>query len=51
MKKDYKTCKVSRIEYHDNMLDIRAVLLDILAEVLGDLAQALMDPRVRDRMS
>ena len=40
MEKGDKTCKVGRVEDDDNVLDIRAVSLDILSELLGDLAVA-----------
>ena len=41
MEKDHETGQVGRVEDHDDVLDIGAILLDILAEILGDLAVAL----------
>ena len=41
MKKCHKSSKVSRIEDDDNMLHIRAVRPDVLAELLCNLAVAL----------
>ena len=38
-----QTGQVSRVEDNDNVLDVGAILLDILAEFLGDLAVALQE--------
>ena len=36
-------CHVSRVEDNDNVLNIRAVLLDVVTELSGDLAVALKE--------
>ena len=41
MEENHKSGKVGRVEYYHDMLDVGAVLADVLSEVLGDLAVAL----------
>ena len=41
MEKHHESGKVGWVEDHNHMLHVGAVLLDVLAEILGDLAVAL----------